>query len=127
MTINTRIVLRNDTAAAWEAIKDEAVLLEGEMGVETDTGLFKLGKMITVDGETRLATWAELEYANDVPDLSSVTNRVHVVDAFSKLPTTGNVIGDIGIVKEVLYDDTTEANADLYTYTSYVWGKVADG
>ena len=127
--INTRIVLRNDTKAAWEAVKDTATLMVGEMGVETDTGLFKLGKMITVDGETRLATWAELEYANDIPDvdLSTVTNKVHVVDAFSKLPTTGNVIGDIGIVKELLYDDTTATNADLYTYTSYVWSSVADG
>jgi hypothetical protein len=40
---------------------------------------------------------------------------------------SGTNIGDIGIVKETLYDDTSDANADLFTYTSYVWGAVADG
>ena len=81
-TINTRIVLRHDTKAGWEAVKDnlDKALLAGEMGVEDDTGLFKIGKKIIVEGVTRLATWAELEYANDVPDLSGVTNHVKVVD-----------------------------------------------
>lgn len=130
-TINTRVVLRNDTAANWELIKDnrELALLEGEMGIETDTGLFKIGKKIEVNGEMVLATWAELEYANDIPeiDLSTVTNKVHIKGSLAELPTEGNVVGDIGIVKALMYDDTSETNADLYTYTSYVWGEVADG
>ena len=98
----------------------------GEMGVETDTGLFKIGKEKSAGV---LCTWAELEYANEIPeiDLSTVENNVIVVDAFSKLPTEGNVVGDIGIVKELIFDDTTEDNKDLYSYTSYVWGPVADG
>lgn len=124
--INTRIVLRNDTAAAWEAKKNEATLLAGEMGIETDTGLFKIGKE-KEDGS--LCTWAELEYANDIPDidLSSVENNVTIKPTFAELPTEGNNVGDIGIVKALMFDDTTETNADLYTYTSYVWGPVADG
>ena len=43
--INTRIVLRNDTSANWEAVKDTATLMVGEMGIETDTGLFKIGNI----------------------------------------------------------------------------------
>ena len=124
--INTRIVLRNDSKANWDAVKDTATLMVGEMGVETDTGLFKIGKEKSAGV---LCTWAELEYANEIPeiDLSTVENNVIVVDAFSKLPTEGNVVGDIGIVKELIFDDTTEDNKDLYSYTSYVWGPVADG
>lgn len=124
--INTRIVLRNDTKANWEAVKDTATLKVGEFGVESDTGLFKIGKE---KSEGVLCTWAELEYANDIPeiDLSGVTNKVHVKGSFAELPTEGNVVGDIGIVKGLIYDDTSDSNADLYTYTSYVWSEVADG
>ena len=124
--INTRIVLRNDTKANWEAVKNTATLMVGEMGVETDTGLFKIGKE---KSEGVLCTWAELEYANDFPeiDFSSVENAVHVKGTFEELPVESNNVGDIGIVKALLYDDTTENNEDLYTYTSYVWGPVADG
>ena len=124
--INTRIVLRNDTKAKWEAVKDTATLMVGEMGVETDTGLFKIGKE---KAEGVLCTWGELEYANDIPevDLSTVENKVTIKGSFAELPTEGNIVGDIGIVKELLYDDTSDTNADLYTYTSYVWSAVEDG
>jgi hypothetical protein len=114
-TINTRIVLRNGTAAEWEAVKDsvEKALLVGEMGVETDTGLFKLGKHHPT--EDRLCTWAELEYANDAPDLTGVTNNVKEAATLEGLGE-GAVVGDVGIVKAPLYE-----GADEYTYTGYVW------
>lgn len=124
--INTRIVLRNDTKANWDAVKDTVRLNVGEFGVESDTGLFKIGKEKAVGV---LCTWAELDYANDVPDidLSTVTNKVHMKGSFDELPSEGNVVGDIGIVKKLLYDDTSETNADLYTYTAYVWSEVESG
>ena len=40
-TLNIRIQLRNDTAENWNT--QNPVLLEGEMGVETDTGKTKIG------------------------------------------------------------------------------------
>lgn len=61
LELNTRIVLRNDTREVWESIKDIATLMPGEMGVEIDTGYFKIGKE-KEDGS--LYTWAELDYAN---------------------------------------------------------------
>lgn len=48
-----RIQLRRDPAATWTSVNP--VLLEAEMGVETDTGLFKFG-----DGTT---AWNLLDYA----------------------------------------------------------------
>lgn len=53
-TLNTKIVLRNDTAANWTL--HNPTLLEGEMGVETDTGLIKVGK----EG----VAWNDLAYVN---------------------------------------------------------------
>ena len=60
-----RIVLRNDTAANWEAVKDTATLYPGEFGVENDTGLFKIGKE---KAPSVFCTWAELGYANSAQD-----------------------------------------------------------
>lgn len=113
--INTRLVLRNDTKANWEAVKDTATLKVGEFGVESDTGLFKIGKEITDDGTTRLATWAELEYAN-------AAEKTTFVDDESKLPTIGNSVGDVCIVKKLI-----EGTTEKYSYTAYVWQETVDG
>lgn len=133
-TIDTRIVLRNDTADAWEAVKDTATLMEGEMGVETDTGLFKIGKqkrdesgnlLFEADGVTpSLYTWGELDYGNKMPeipevDLSTVTNNVKEATTLAGLGV-GTVVGDVGIVKTPLF-----TGADEYTYTGYVWNGTA--
>ena len=39
--LSTRIILRNDTAASW--LEHNPILLPGELGIEWDTGLFKIG------------------------------------------------------------------------------------
>ena len=52
MAVNIQI--RNDTAANWTSANP--TLLVGELGVETDTGFFKLG-----DGST---AWTSLGYVN---------------------------------------------------------------
>ena len=44
-TLNTKIVLRNDTKANWDAVADKVKLLAGEIGIEKDTGLFKIGNI----------------------------------------------------------------------------------
>jgi len=53
MTIK-RLQLRHDTAANWTSVNP--TLLAGEMGVETDTGKFKVGNGTTA--------WASLVYAS---------------------------------------------------------------
>ena len=52
---NVRITVRNDTAANWASVNP--VLMKGEIGLETDTNLFKFG-----DGT---ANYNNLDYAND--------------------------------------------------------------
>lgn len=52
-TLNTRIIMRNDTAENWTT--KNPTLLKGEFGVENDTNKFKIG-----DGAT---AWKELAYA----------------------------------------------------------------
>ena len=58
-TINTRIVLRNDTAANWSTHSDQ-VLLKGEVGIEFQTD--GKAKLKIGDGMT---SWANLEYFNN--------------------------------------------------------------
>lgn len=53
-TVKYRICLRNDTKEAWRSANP--VLLKGEIGIETDTRLFKFG-----DGTK---AWNELKYAD---------------------------------------------------------------
>ena len=55
-TLQTRIQHKYDTAANWKK-NDSVILLAGEIGVESDTRLVKVG-----DG---VSTWAKLEYIND--------------------------------------------------------------
>ena len=54
-----RIQLKRDTAENWK--RENIALLEGEIGYETDTGKYKIGRMI--NGE--LASWNELYYSNE--------------------------------------------------------------
>jgi hypothetical protein len=58
MARNALIQLRRDTAANWTSANP--TLAAGEMGLETNTGKFKIG-----DGST---AWAVLEYFTTVVD-----------------------------------------------------------
>jgi len=55
--LKTKIVIRNDSSEKWEAVKDTAVLLKGEVGIESDAN----GKTKTKIGDG-VKTWAELPY-----------------------------------------------------------------
>lgn len=68
-TVKAQLKCRHDTAANWTA--KNPVLLDGELGVETDTTFFKIG-----DGDT---AWTSLKY---------VTSKSAVYD------NSGNVIAD---------------------------------
>ena len=114
--VKTKILLRNDTSANWATANP--VLGKGEMGVEIDTGKFKFGDNVT--------EWNQLNYAVDLStiNLGSVTNHYREAESAAALPTTGNTVGDIGVVR-------TTIAGDAKSVTTYVWDgenwKATDG
>ena len=115
-TLNTRIVLRNDTAAAWEQYDPK--LLAGEVGVEKDTGLFKIG-----DGEH---TWNELEYANDFEQAThyEITAAANLTDDEAIAAHLANLevaakTDDVAIVKRAIAGDKVSHTAYVYNGTAW--------
>lgn len=116
-TLNTKIVLRNDTAANWTA--NNPVLLKGEMGVETDTGYFKIGN--------GTATWVALAYANKFEGSAAV----HYEGTAELLEDGVTYETDMEVIARVLGETAANSDdvfivkrliaADKYSYTAYVY------
>lgn len=105
--LNTRIVLRNDTKANFDANKDQ-VLLKGEVGVEFDPeAVGGKVKMKVGDGTT---AWENLSY------FGGAEAKTFTVGDLSEIEETDLAVGDVAIVK-VLIEGTT----DKYSYTGYVY------
>lgn len=82
-TKNIRHTTYTGTAAQWAAAS--LILLKGEIGFETDTGLFKFG-----DG---VSTYAALKYANKAPTkLSQLTNDGDGTSNFATLKDLEDVV-----------------------------------
>ena len=64
VTLKTKILLRNDTKANWVAVNP--VLGKGEIGIESDTRLFKFGDGVTA--------WKDLKYADTEHSVLKTTN-----------------------------------------------------
>ena len=63
-TLKTKVILNTKTAAEW--ILSDVVLLSGELGIESDTNLIKIG-----DGKS---TWNNLSYTSisDIADIEGI-------------------------------------------------------
>ena len=115
--LKTRIVLRNDIAANWKA--NNPILLTGELGIENDTGYFKIG-----DGAT---TWNDLPYANKFEATPTATHyEIEAQDDEDDLAALARVVGsttlnkdDIGIVKRTIAGDAMSYTA--YVYNGSTW------
>jgi hypothetical protein len=103
--LNTRLVLRNDTADKWSTadVNSDLVLLKGEVGIEYDTA--GKVKMKVGDGTTN---WSNLAY------FGGEEAKVFQVNSYDALPTEDVAIGDTGIVKTLIH-------GDKYSYTGYVY------
>ena len=105
--LNTRIVLRNDTAEKWASVNP--VLLKGEIGVENEKKKKKMG-----DG---ISNWNSLPYMTaegQVFQVEPTANQTHT-EAINAAVVGKNLVGgDIAIVKELIAEDK-------YSYTSYVY------
>lgn len=113
--IKTRIALRNDSTANWQANSD-VVLMKGEMGVEfTDAGetKMKLG-----DGQK---TWAQLDYFGGENDVHQAqVYQADLAEGEDDIAAITRVVGenalfegDMAIVKSAI--------GEAITYTAYVY------
>ena len=118
-TLNTKIQLRNVTAAEWTA--KNPVLLKGEMGIETDTHKIKVG-----DGSTQ---WSELAYCgadtNDILNVINANRDSCTVIELAEGETTADKLSAIGNPKKgdiaVIIDGIA---GEAKSYTSYVYDGV---
>lgn len=112
-TLKTRIILRNDNTAGWTAVKDTAVLLKGEVGVEL-LGTGK-AKMKVGDGTSK---WSELKYigGDEAQVFQGEVGKTleEVVADAAELNA-----GDIAIVKADI--DGTHAEYTAYVYDGAKW------
>ena len=115
-TLNTKIQLRNGTAAEWTA--KNPVLLKGEMGIETDTHKIKVG-----DGSTQ---WSKLAYCgadtNDILNVINANRDSCTVIELAEGETTADKLSTIENPKKgdiaVIIDGIA---GEAKSYTSYVY------
>lgn len=120
-TLNTRIIMRNDTAQNWTT--KNPTLSKGEFGVENDTNKFKIG-----DGAT---AWKELAYAGaDETVIKSIINANRDTctyvdltegqeDADALATITSPKQGDTAIVRKAI--DDIHKSYTAYVYTGSAW------
>lgn len=119
-TLNTKIIIRNDTAEVWTT--KNSILSKGEFGVENDTNKFKIG-----DGST---SWNDLAYAGaDQAAIENIIaqNRDNLYkytrtdasqsDADAIAAALGEnvaVQGDIVVITTIVEGSTYEQSAFMY-------------
>lgn len=118
-TLKTRIQLRNDSSANWEANKT-VVLKSGEIGIEIDTNKMKIGDGTTPYGELKyFGGEAALNF--DVTPEGEETD----VEAITRTVASAEIhAGDTAIVKRPIGDTAK------ISYTAYVYDgewKAMDG
>lgn len=113
MAVNTKIQVRRGTASLWTSTNP--TLAAGEIGYETDTGLFKIG-----DGTT---TWTSLTY-NAVKALTagsgislSNTNGNYTVSLSDPTINIGDISGFDDAVNDRVDDLLTAGSNIQLTYT----------
>ena len=126
--LNTVIQLRNGTAAEWAS--STLILRQAEIGIENDTGLFKIG-----NGKD---LFKDLEYANDIKGQISKsehryldvekadgdTDQQAIDKAIAAYTNFGNARnGDVCIVRKVISEGHWEYTA--YAYSNDVGGWIA--
>ena len=114
-TLNTKIVLRNSTTAEWESVKDTAVLLKGEIGIEFNPNATADSKKVKFKIGDSIHAWADLPY------FGCEENKTFQVGALSEITDDDLTIGDTAIVKTAIYVDAEDESKSKYSYTGYVW------
>lgn len=108
-TLNTRIVIRNDSTTNW-LTNESAVLLKGEVGIE-----------FLADGKVKMKvgdgtkTWSQLPY------FGGEEAKTFQVSSLDEITETELAVGDTAIVKTAIYTDAENESNNKYSYTGYVY------
>ena len=109
--INVRLITRHDTKANLEA--QNPILKAGEMAIETDTNLIKVGDDIH--------TWTELSYINDLSAGKAAHYEGTVNDGETDEAAITRILGeavpqkdDIIVLKKVISGDKVSLTAYVY-------------
>ena len=135
--LTTRIILRNDSTAGWQAVADSAdyKLLKGEVGVE----FIYANEGDTIPSKTKIKigdgqrVWSELPYFGgdecQVFEATIAKGANHMESITTAVGTKTVNKGDVAIVKEAVLaeDELSETVTQKYQYTSYIYGETADG
>ena len=109
-TLNTKIIIRNDTAEVWTT--KNSILSKGEFGVENDTNKFKIG-----DGST---AWNDLAYAG--ADQAAIENIIaQNRDSLYKYTRTDASQSDADAISAALGENTA-VQGDIVVITTTVEG-----
>lgn len=108
-TLNTRIVIRNDSSVNWLTNKS-AVLLKGEVGIE-----------FLADGKVKMKVGDGTKTWEQLPYFGGDEAKVFQVSSLSEITETNLAVGDIAIVKSVIFTDAENESNNKYSYTSYVY------
>ena len=109
-TLNTKIIIRNDTAEVWTT--KNSILSKGEFGVENDTNKFKIG-----DGST---AWNDLAYAG--ADQAAIENIIaQNRDSLYKYTRTDASQSDADAISAALGENTA-VQGDIVVITTIVEG-----
>ena len=114
--INVRLITRHDTKANLEA--QNPILKAGEMAIETDTNLIKIGDDIHA--------WTELSYINDLSASKAAHYEGTVNDDETDDAAIARILGeavpqkdDIIILKKVISGDKVSLTAYVYNGTAW--------
>lgn len=108
-TLNTRIILRNDSTANW-LTNESTVLLKGEVGIE-----FLADGKVKVKIGDGTKTWAQLDY------FGGEESKTFQVNSLDEITDTELAVGDTAIVKTAIYTDAENEANNKYSYTGYVY------
>ena len=108
-TLNTRIILRNDSTANW-LTNESTVLLKGEVGIE-----FLADGKVKVKIGDGTKTWAQLNY------FGGEESKTFQVNSLDEITDTDLAVGDTAIVKTAIYTDAENEANNKYSYTGYVY------
>ena len=108
-TLNTRIVIRNDSTTNW-LTNESAVLLKGEVGIE----FLEDGKVKMKVGDG-IKTWTQLPY------FGGEEAKTFQVSSLEEITETELAVGDTAIVKTAIYTDAENEANNKYSYTGYVY------